>query len=64
MSTLPPGYKSMGPFYVPEQLKSDFAAKCRAEGKKMEEKHKELINEYVYPVKKPDVPVEVPNVGQ
>jgi len=54
----------MGPFYVPEQLKSDFAAKCRAEGKKMEEKHKELINEYVYPVKKPDVPVEVPNVGQ
>jgi hypothetical protein len=62
MSTLPPGYASVGPIYIPEPDKQAFVDVCKAEGKTMEVKLKELLD--MANGKKPwPVPVGVPNVA-
>jgi len=43
MSTLPPGYASIGPIYIPSEEKEQFINVCKTEGKTMELKLKELI---------------------
>jgi len=44
MSTLPPGYASLGPIYIPTDDKEKFVGVCKTEGKTMELKLKELVD--------------------
>ena len=44
MTTLPPGYSSLGPFYIETEKKEKFVNRCKALGKKMETVFKELID--------------------
>jgi hypothetical protein len=61
MSTLPPGYASVGPIYIPVEDKEKFVAACKAEGKTMEVKLKDLIDMATGKKPWPLVP-EAPNV--
>jgi hypothetical protein len=57
MSTLPPGYGTIGPIYESIPTKDKFIEVCKGEGKTMEAKLKELIKgaillkfpEFVFP---------------
>ena len=62
MSTLPPGYASVGPIYIPSDDKEQFVTVCKTEGKRMEVKIKELIDMAIGKKPWPATPVsEVPN---
>jgi hypothetical protein len=61
MSTLPPGYGTIGPIYEAIPTKDKFIEVCKGEGKTMEAKLKELIKSAILS-KFPDFafPEEVP----
>jgi hypothetical protein len=44
MSTLPPGNKSIGPIYIPVDVKEQFLTVCKSENKTMNDKLKELVD--------------------